>query len=173
MDASEYLAFLPLLLYGIALADLFSQWKRFFNPEKWFLPYLLFTIILTETALYNVFIYAELIDELAGLNYFQYLSYLIPPFLFMLTTNIFTPDENSETEEYFRKQMPVFLSLLALFVASHYLYDFNENLSILIGRFIAVLFILVTGITRKVWLFYVIVALWFFLLFVKGGMIST
>jgi hypothetical protein len=30
MDASEYLAFLPLLLYGIALADLFSQWKRFF-----------------------------------------------------------------------------------------------------------------------------------------------
>jgi hypothetical protein len=173
MDATEYLAFLPLLLYGIALADLFSQWKRFFNPEKWFLPYLLFTIILTETALYNVFIYAELIDELAGLSYFQYLSYLLPPFLFMLTTNNFTPDEDSDTEKYFRKQMPVFFSLLALFVSSHYLYDFDENLSMLIGRFIAILFILIAGITRKIWLFYVLVALWFFLLFVKGGMIST
>ncbi len=69
----NYLYFLPLLLYGIALAELFSQWKRFFNPGQIFLPYLLMTIILTETALYNVFIYAKLIDQLIGLNYFNYL----------------------------------------------------------------------------------------------------
>ena len=173
MDTSEYFAFLPMLLYGIALADLFSQWTRFFNPKKWFLPYLLFTILLTETALYNVFIYAELIDQLAGLSYFNYLTYLIPPFLFMLTTNIFTPDQDSETEEYFMRQMPVFLSLLALFAASHFLYDFNENLPTLVGRIIAILLILVTGITRKIWLFYIIVVFWIFLLFVKGGIIST
>jgi len=173
MDASEYLAFLPLLIYGIALADLFSQWKRFFNPKRLFLPYLLFTVILTETALYNVFIYAELIDELAGLSYFSYLLYLIPPFLFMLTANIFTPDKDSETEEYFMRQMPVFFSLLALFAASHFLYDFDENVFTLLGRLVAIGFILVTGITRKIWLFYVIVVLWMFLLFVKGGMIST
>ena len=173
MVASEYLAFLPLLLYGIALADLFSQWKRFFNPKKIFLPYVLLTIILTETALYNVFIYAELIDELAGLSYFSYLLYLIPPFLFMLTANIFTPDKDSETEEYFMRQMPVFLSLLALFVASHFFYDFDEKISSLAGRIIAILFILLTAITRKVWLFYILVAIWLLLLFLKGGMIST
>jgi hypothetical protein len=171
MNTSEYFAFLPLLLYGIALADLFSQWKRFFNPKKWFLPYLLFTIILTETALYNVYIYAELVDQLAGLSYFNYLFYLIPPFLFLITTYIFTPDQDSDTEEYFIMQMPVFLSLLALFVASHFLFDFDENPSTLIGRLIAILLIIVTGITRKIWLFYIIVALWIFLLFVKGGLI--
>jgi hypothetical protein len=32
MEATEYFAFLPLLIYGIALADLFSQWKRLFSP---------------------------------------------------------------------------------------------------------------------------------------------
>ena len=173
MEASEYLAFLPLLIYGIALADLFSQWKRFFNPKELYIPYLLLTIILPETALYNAFIYAELIDKLVGLSYFSYLSYLIPPFLFMLTANIFTPDQDSDTEEYFLKQMPVFLSLLALFAASHFLYNFNENLPTIVGRFIAILVILVTGISRKIWMFYIVVALWVFLLFVKGGMIST
>ena len=173
MQTSEYFAFLPLLLYGIALADLFSQWKRFFNPKKWFLPYLLFTIILTETALYNVYIYAELVDQLAGLSYYNYLFYLIPPFLFLITTYIFTPDQDSDTEEYFLKQMPVFLSLLALFAASHFLYNFNENFPTIVGRSIAILVILVTGISRKIWMFYIVVALWFFLLFVKGGMIST
>jgi hypothetical protein len=173
MDASEYLAFLPLLIYGIALADLFSQWKRFFNPKELFLPYFLFTVILTETALYNVFIYAKLIDQLAGLSYFNYLLYLLPPFLFMLTANIFTPDKGEETRAYFIRNMPVFLTLLALFVASHFLYDFEENLRMLIGRLMAIILILITGIARKIWLAYVIVVLWVLLLFVKGGMIST
>lgn len=173
MDASEYLSFLPLLLYGIALADLFSQWKRLFNPKKIFIPYLLFTIILTETALYNVFVYAELLDQLKGLSYFGYLAYLIPPFLFMLTTNIFTPDQDSDTEEYFMKQMPVFLTLLALFSASHFLYDFDENPATLVGRIIAVILVFITGISRKQWLIYILCAVWFVLLFVKGDMIST
>jgi hypothetical protein len=29
MEAPEYLAFIPLLFYGIALADLLGQWRRF------------------------------------------------------------------------------------------------------------------------------------------------
>jgi hypothetical protein len=173
MDAAEYLAFLPLLIYGIALADLFSQWKRLFSPRNLFIPYLLLTIILTETALYNVFIYAKLLDQLVGQTYLNYLSYLIGPFLFLLTTNTFTPDPDSETEEYFIRQMPVFLTLLALFAASHFLYEFGENISTIAGRITAILVIFVTGITRKLWMFYIIVALWVFLLFVKSGMIST
>ena len=173
MDASEYLSFLPLLLYGIALADLFSQWKRFFNPRQLFIPYLLMTIILTETALYNVFIYAKLLDQLIGLSYFNYLLYLLPPFLFMLTTNIFTPDQDSETEEYFIRQMPIFFTLLALFAASHFLYEFDENLTTLVCRLVAIVIIFLTGISRRIWIVYVVCVLWIILLFVKGGMIST
>ncbi len=173
MDVSEYLAFLPMLLYGIALADLFSQWKRLFNPRQLFIPYLLLTIILTETALYNVFVYAELIDELKELNYFGYLLYLIPPFLFMLTVNIFTPDQNSDTKEYFLKQMPVFFTLMALFAGSHFLYDFDENTATLVIRIAAIAIIFLAGVTRKIWLFYLICLMWLVMLFAKGGVIPT
>ncbi len=108
MEATEYLAFLPLLIYGIALADLFREWKRFLNLKEIFLPYLIVTIILTETALYNVFSFAGLLKNLEGLTYSSYLLYLAPPFLFMLATSFFTPEEDSDTEEYFMKNMPVF-----------------------------------------------------------------
>ena len=173
MEATEYLSFLPLLIYGIALADLFSQWKRFFTPTQIFIPYLLLTIMLTETALYNVFVYAKLLDHLEGLSYFKYLLYLLPPFLFMLTVHIFTPDHDSDTEEYFIKQMPVFFTLLALFAACHFLYDFDENLGTKIARVMVIAAILITGISRKIWLFYIICGLWLLMLFFKGGMIST
>ena len=173
MDAAEYLAFLPLLIYGIALADLFSQWKRLFNPKQLYLPYILLTVILTETAIYNVFVYAKLLDHLEGLSYFSYLSYLIPPFLFMLTTNIFTPDQESETEAYFVKQMPVIFTLLSLFSASHFLYDFDEPPATIAIRIVGIVIIFLTGITRKLWLFYIVSALWLVSLFFKGGVIST
>ena len=93
MSATDYLSFLPLLIYGIAIADLFSHWKRLFDIKTFFLPYALFTIMLTEVALYNVFIYAELINDLEGLASGQYLMYLLPPFLFMMVANVFTPDK--------------------------------------------------------------------------------
>ena len=173
MEATEYLSFLPLLIYGIALVDLFSQWKRFFTPRQLFIPYLLLTIMLTETALYNVFVYAKLLDHLEGLSYFNYLLYLLPPFLFMLTVHIFTPDHDSDTKDYFFKQMPIFFTLLALFAACHFLYDFDENLLTIIALVMLIAVIFITGISRKIWMFYIISGLWLLMLFFKGGMIST
>lgn len=173
MDATEYLAFLPMLIYGIALADLFREWKRFINLKEIFLPYLIVTIILTETALYNVFAFAGLLENLAGQSYSSYLLYLAPPFLFMLATSFFTPEKNSDTEEYFMKNMPVFLTFFALFSASHFLYDFNEP-TIFIGiRLFSLVYILLTGILRKKWMVYLLGAIWLFSLFVKGGVITT
>lgn len=172
MDITEYLAFLPMLIYGIALADLFSQWKRLLQPKKVFLPYIFLTIILTETALYNVFVFAGLLDELAGQSYFSYLKYLIPPFLFMLSTNIFTPEEGTDTEEYFMKNMPVFFTLFALFAASHFLYDFNEGIKILIIRIVGLLIIILTGLLRKKWMIYLVCAVWVLMLIAKGGVIG-
>ena len=173
MEATEYLAFLPLFIYGIALADLFREWKRFLNLKEIFLPYLIVTIILTETALYNVFAFAGLLENLKGQTYSSYLLYLAPPFLFMLATSFFTPEENSDTEGYFMKNMPVFLTFFALFTASHFLYDFNEP-TIFIGiRLFSLVYILLTGILRKKWMVYLLGVIWFFSLFVKSGMITT
>jgi hypothetical protein len=173
MEATEYLAFLPLLIYGIALADLFREWKRFLNLKEIFFPYLIVTIIFTETALYNVFAFAGLLENLEGLTYSSYLLYLAPPFLFMLATSFFTPEEKSDTEEYFMKNMPVFLTFFALFVASHFLYNFNEPPIFLGIRIFSIVYILLTGILRKKWMVYLLCAIWLFSLFAKEGVIST
>jgi len=173
MDATEYLAFIPLLLYGIGLADLLSEWKRLFVTKDWYLPYALLTIILTETALYNVFIYIHLVEQMPGQSYLNYLLYLIPPFLFLMATSVFTPDQESETKEYFIRRMPVFFTLLALFIASHFLYGFNEPALIVIGRAVTIVLIITFGNMRKVWVVYVLAAVWFLLFFVKGQTTSS
>ncbi|MDX2445379.1 MAG: hypothetical protein QNK30_16405 [Bacteroidales bacterium] len=160
MEASEYLAFIPLLIYGIALADLLSEWKRLFDPKDWYLPYLLFTIILTEMAVYNIYIYLDLVLQFEGQSYFRYLSFLIPPFLFLLTTNSFTPEKQSVTKEYFIAKMPVFYTLMALFVASHFFYSFNEGAHTIVIRIIAAAVLIIFGYYRKVWSVYLIFVIW-------------
>jgi hypothetical protein len=173
MDSSEYLAFIPLLIYGLALADLFSEWKRLFDKEQWFFPYLLLTIIFTEVGIYNVFIYVKLVHQLVGQTYISYLSYLLPPFLFMMTINSFTPDKGSVTKDYFIKNMPIFLSLFTVFIACHFLFSFDETFLTISGRIIAMFFIFLTGITRKLWMVYVLTILWFILFFSRLEMITT
>ena len=92
MKASEVLAFLPLLIYGIAIAELFSQWKRFIDFKSLYLPYTLLTILLTEIALYNVYLFSQLVGEINTMNYKRYLLYIVPPFIFMISIYIFTPE---------------------------------------------------------------------------------
>lgn len=169
MSASEYLAFLPLLIYGIALADLFRQWNRFIDLKQVYIPYLLLTVILTETALYNVFLFESLLENLEGLTYAAYLLYLVPPFLFLLATIFFTPDEGSDTKEYFIKHMPVFNTLFALYVASHFMHEFNEPVIFTLIRIIGIIIILASGLFRKTWLIYVFMVIWILSLVFKGG----
>ena len=173
MSTSEYLAFLPMLIYGIALTDLFRQWSRFSKLKQLYLPYFLLTIILTETALYHVFLFAGLLDHLKGLTYASYLVYLVPPFLFLLTTIFFTPGKGADTEEHFVKYMPVFLSFFALYTASHFLHEFNELKSVFVIRSIGILWILMTGIFRKKWMVYILGVLWIWSLFSKVAALAT
>jgi len=170
MDVTEYLAFLPLLIYGIALADLFGEWKRLFEPKGVYLPYILFTIVLTEIAVYNVFVYAELVSELSGLEYYDYLLKLIPPFLFMLTVNAFTPDKGADTKTYFEKQMPNFCVMMAVFMGTLFFYDFGESKITVYGRVLSMTITLITGFTRKIWMCYLLVALWFIFIFFRSGL---
>ena len=163
MKASEVLAFLPLLIYGIAIAELFSQWKRFINFKSLYLPYALLTILLTEIALYNVYLFSQLVSEINSMNYKSYLLYIVPPFIFMISVNIFTPEKEDDTEVYFKENMPIFFTLTALFVASHFLFKFEERDMMYLFRIVLIIWLLLTGIFRKIWMVYVFVAIWFLL----------
>lgn len=160
MDISEYLAFIPLLLYGIGLADLLSQWKRLFQPSEWYLPYSLLTVIFTESAIYNIFIYHNLIGQFTELSYITYLSFLAPPFLFLLTVSVFTPEEDSNTETYIRENLSLISLLTALFLASHFLHEYKESEWSTWGRFLYISVCLFIALTRKIWPIYVLVVLW-------------
>ena len=163
MEASEVLAFLPLLIYGIAIAQLFSQWKRFINFKSIYLPYAILTILLTEIALYNVYLFSQLVGEIDSMNYKSYLLYIVPPFIFMIAVNIFTPEKEDDTEVYFKENMPIFFTLTALFVASHFFFKFEEGDVMYLARIGLIIWLLLTGILRKIWMVYVFVAIWFLL----------
>jgi hypothetical protein len=172
MSTSEYLAFIPLLIYGMGLATLMAEWKRLFDPAEIFLPYSLLTVVLTEIAFYNVFIYQRLIDRFAGQNYLHYLILLISPMLFFLVAHIFTPGSGDKTKDYFIKRMPLFFSLLALLVASNFIYGLEESMFINIGRIVFIIVILLCGFTRKIWLTYLLVFMWLLSFLVRGSIIS-
>lgn len=164
MRSSEVLAFLPLLIYGIAIAELFSQWKRFINIKKVYIPYAILTVILTEVALYNVYLFSQLVGDINNMSYKSYLLYIVPPFIFMISVYIFTPEKEDDTEVYFKENMPIFFSLISLFVGSHFLFKFDELAIMYIARIVLIIWLLLTGIFRKTWMVYVFVAIWLVLL---------
>ena len=173
MDPAEYLAIVPLLIYGIGITDLLGQWKRFFNKEGRFPLYILYTIILTEVAIYNVVIYIDLVNILPEQTYFRYLTFLLPPILFLMVVNVFTPDEGSNTEAYFTKNVRLIFTLTTLFVASHFLYTFEETQLTVYIRILILCLLAAVVIFRKQWLMYLVGIFWLIGLFNKGGMLVS
>ena len=170
----QALAFIPFLIFGFGITKLLSEWGRLLDTKRFFLPYLLFTIMLSEIAVYSVFVYAQLLFKFPDLNYLTYLSYLIPPFLFFMITNVFTPDKGADTKEYFIKKMPVFFILLALFFGSQFLYDLHESNNLHIIRLVVIGLLIGTGLFyRKIWVTYVFVAIWLVAVIIRGNMILT
>ena len=175
MDAPEYLAFIPLLFYGIALADLLGQWRRFFDGDYFYLPYFLTTVIFTEVAIWNVFIYLEVVGQLEGIHYFQYWLYLAQPSLFLVIVSALTPEpENKDTELYFKKRMPIVFGLMAIYILSHLFAGLSHSFDshgataqMTVVRVIAVVLCLVTAIVRKPSLVYVLTVIWVISLFAR------
>ncbi|MEM7398457.1 MAG: hypothetical protein AAF354_05900 [Pseudomonadota bacterium] len=169
MEASEYLAFIPLLIYGIALADLLGQWRRFFEPDYFYLPYFLTTLIFTESAIWSVYQYLEVTSHLEGISYFQYWSYLLQPMLFLVTVSALTPEtEIRDTQTYFIKRMPVVFGLMALYIGSHLIAHYGTMSSINVARFLGIVLCIVMAVTRKAWLVYLGTALCLFSLFARA-----
>ena len=168
MEASEYLAFIPLLIYGIALADLLGQWRRFFDRDYFYLPYFLTTLIFTENAIWSVYGYLEVTSHLAAIEYFQYWAYLLQPMLFLVIVSALTPElEIKDTKAYFIKRMPVVFGLMAVYIGSHFIANYGEISQLNIARFLAILLCIAMAISRRAWLVYVATALWVFSLFAR------
>ena len=172
MAHAEYLALIPLLIYGIGLTDLLSQWHRLFDRENRYPIYLIFTLVLTEVAIYNVVIYVDLVQAFPHQTYFAYLASMVPPILFLMVVNVFTPDEGTQTKAYLFENARLIFSLMAVFVASHYFYPFEEKASTVFQRGLFIFFLLTTAYFRKEWMMYLLAALWLVGLLQRGGMMA-
>lgn len=159
-------------MYGLGLSALMHEWKRLFDPSQIFLPYSILTLMLTEVAVYNVFIYISLIAQFQGQSYFSYLTYLIPPFLFYTATNVFTPDKGDDTKAYFLKRMPLFFILLTLMIASHFIFQMEETKSASIVRLVIIGFLVLIVISKKIWLIYPLALLWLASFLIRGFIVS-
>lgn len=169
MDPSEYLAFVPLLFYGIALADLLGQWRRFFDKAFLYWPYFLTTIMLTEVAVWNVYMYLEVVAHLEGIGYFRYWLYLVQPMIFLITVSALTPEaENQDTEGYFKQRISIVFGLIAAYIASHFLPAFYHSADFDYVRMISIAICILIAVTRRTWLVYVMAVVWFLGLFLRA-----
>jgi hypothetical protein len=129
MDPAEYLAFVPLLFYGIALAELLGQWRRFFDRDYFHLPYFMTTVVFTELAIWNVYGYLAAVEKLENATYPEYWAYLLQPILFLLTVSALTPDaDDRDTKAFFARRIRLIYGLMAAFLCSHFL-DGDDPLS--------------------------------------------
>lgn len=168
MDINEYFSFIPLLLYGVALADLFSQWRRFFEKEYVYLPYVLSTVVFTESAIWNIYLFIIDLQGTKFTNYYHYWSFLIQPILFVLIIHAFTPEtKNKDTEAYFKNRMRVVFVLFAIYIALHLLPGGTSNQEMLWPRVIGIVFCLVIAFSRYVPLVYAFAIVWFISLFFR------
>ena len=161
MYETEYLAFIPLLLYGLGIADLINHWRRYLNREHFYLPYLFSGFLLLELGIFSVYEYLQLTSELTSDSYGIYLLHLIPPILYLAMCKIFTPEKGIATKEYFTINIPLLFSLGAVFNISHFMFDYgSENPYLLPARILVVVLLLAFAYTRKIAIFYFIFALY-------------
>ncbi len=162
MEASEYLAFVPLLVYGIALSELLGQWRRFLDRDLFYLPYFMTTVVFTELAVWNVYGYLSVVQELEGVSYRQYCGYLLQPMLFLLTVSALTPEaDTDDTRAYFDERFPLVYLLMAGFIASHFLTDADALRSIVSARSVATALLVCVALTRRVEIIYALAVVWF------------
>ena len=168
MSADEFLSFIPLLLYGIALADLFSQWRRFFEKQYLYLPYVITTIVFTEIAIWNVFIFMEFLEVIPSVSYYEYWLFLLQPIIFLLMVHAFTPEvDNIDTETYFKRRMGLVFLLMAVYIGTHMLPSLTTRSDFVNVRVVTVVVCLAIAISRKIWLIYLMGALWVVSLFFR------
>lgn len=132
MSQSEFLAVLPILLYGFALQDIFEHWRSIFNTRP-FLPYIILVLILFEESIYSIYTFWNLVGKLPEFDYWSYFLLCIPPAIFLLAVKVMTPDRGVDPETYLKNSGRASFALLAIYTFSTYFIStgFNHNVSYL------------------------------------------
>ncbi len=172
MDVTQYLAFVPLLIYGMSITTLMVDWKRIIDFNQMFIPYSLLSLVLSETAIYNLFVYIRIIAKFKEFEYLSYLLYQIPPTIFYIMVNVFTPDTGFTTRTYFMNRMRLFYILFALMLASHFLFDHQETQYAHFIRIFLIAYVILIAIFRKIWMTYILVGLWILSFISRGDIIA-
>ena len=163
MDVIEYLLFIPLLIYGIALSHLLAQWKHVFDLKSFHGPYLVTVVAFTETAIQNIYHYLEIFTARDDHSYPAYLLALTGPFLFLLSANSLssgtTPDATIDRDE-FRARIPAAYAFMSAFVALHLLPQFRTDSGNFALRIPLVLLLIAVAATKKESLIYLIGLFW-------------
>lgn len=172
MDQIEYLYFIPLLIYGIALSDIFSEYKRLLNTHSHYWPYIILIFILSETAVYNVYTLYNLHKNLTANDYLQYWIFLGPPIIFMLAVNAIVFKEEAadkeKLEQHFKERVSNTFLLMALYIASHLIPLMSAGTTIdNLVRIFFILVILLNVFSKKDWAFYFLVGIYFMSLILK------
>lgn len=159
MQPQEYFAILPLLIYGIAIAELVSPWRSFFEEKKPSITFITTGVMMLEVAFNNFYRFFSFLDNTYH-SYYIFLAHLFSPLIFLMATHVYTPEDkkNLDTRDYFNKKFKLLMILLAIFVASHFIYDFTLGLNMYVRLFtIAVL--LTAAFTRWIWMVYVLLGI--------------
>lgn len=163
MSLIEFLLFIPLLIYGIALSNLLSQWKRLLDFARWHAPFLLTVVMFTEVAIWNIYTFLEVFTQRTTHPYVSYLADLSAPMTFMLAVNALLPKEDEDHEvnpqEFASRIRPAYF-FMGTFVALHLLPQFRSDDGELWIRLPAILLLFATSWFRKNWLIYVLGATW-------------
>lgn len=168
MSSGEILAFIPSFLYGIALAELFSQWRRFFQKQYRYWPYIIAAVIFTEMAIWNVYLFLVQIQDSTLITYHEYWLFLIQPIIFLLLVHAFTPEaELNDTETYFKKRIPIVFGLTALYFALHLTPDFGLSNQAMWIRIIGIIICLIIAVTRNIKAIYAFGILWLLSLYFR------
>ena len=163
MDVIEYLLFIPLLIYGIALSQLLAQWKHIFDLRNFHGPFIVTVVAFTETAIQNIYHYLEIFTARDDRSYAAYLLALTGPFLFLLSANSLSSDANRDgtiDREEFRARIPAAYAFMSAFVALHLLPQFRTDAGNLALRIPLILLLIAVAATKKESLIYVIGLFW-------------
>ncbi len=149
---------MPILLLSLGIGDILLHWKDYFQQERRYWPHIVTGLMIVEVGIRNYYLLFNELYLIAHMSYNQFLARLLPPMLFLLAAAAFTPDGDEDTQAYFKRRIPVVFSLLALFIASHWLVQFQIDYTFFV-RAAAVTGCLLMVVLRKPEFIYVLLGL--------------
>ncbi len=162
MTGKDYYLILPLLLYGLAIADLVNSWRSFFFSERRYWPYIITSLLLLEAAFWNFFRMNEWMTQDSYQSYLLYSRFIITPLVFIIVVAVVTPEQATEDiEAYFKSNMRIIFGCMAVFVALHFLFvpPSEVNLVETIFRLFMISFLITAALLKKPELVYFLFAL--------------